>query len=782
MARFVKLPFVMHDEQDPARPGSVQHVLWTGGLTLAGLVAMLLLLFAVERGLSREMMRSRDAARHTREAMVVAIDRQAMMRDFRLTSDSALRTAAARARIALDARLDSLAAVTSDEPELARRVDSLRTALAEWDRAHAEPVFAAAAPGSRAGDADARRLGVQRFADIRRQFRELAVVHGAVFASRLRRADRLQALELALFLLAVTVMGVVLVLIGRRLRGQDADLVAKGARLEAQAEELRVQVQEAQDLARELVLSNAELHMAMHAAEQSREVSNASRREKDRALAFVDAALASAPVGFAFYDRELRFTRINPALAAINGAPVDEHIGRTLREMLPALADFLEPILRGVIDTGQAVRDLEVEGQTPASRGVTRHWLATYYPVIIEGVTTGVGVVLIETTSIKQLEAQLRQAQKMEAIGQLAGGIAHDFNNMLAAIKSYSELVLGETAPDDQRYADVLEIRAAADRAAGLTRQLLAFSRKQLLRPEPVDLNVLVQNVGKLLERVIGVDVECRMALDPDVALIRADPGQLEQVLMNLAVNARDAMPGGGRLTIATANIGQLDPGVDGARKVGPHVHLSVTDTGTGMEPAVRDHIFEPFFTTKDPGKGTGLGLATVYGIVQQSGGSLKVDTQPGRGTTFHLYFPADPSTICAPPPLALPAVEPPGWETLLVIEDDAAVRAAAARILRGHGYRVLEAATPSAAEQIAVRYAGPIHLILTDLMLPEMNGRELAGRLRAKHPGARLLYMSGFADDHAARWGPLEAGVPFLAKPFTMDAMARKVREALSA
>ena len=588
-------------------------------------------------------------------------------------------------------------------------------------------------------------------------------------------------IELALFGMTVAVLGGVIVLVARRLRRQEADLAAKRERLEAQAGELHLQVTAARELARELALSNAELNRAVHAAEQSRMVSNQSRREKDRALAFLDAALSSAPVGFAFYDKDLRFTRINAALAAINGAPVEAHIGRTVREMLPVLADSLEPILRGVIEKGQALRDFEIQGETPASPGVTRHWLATYYPVQEEGVTTGAGVVLVETTGIKQLEAQLRQAQKMEAVGQLAGGIAHDFNNMLAAIKSYSELVLGETSPDDQRYADVLEIRAAADRAAALTRQLLAFSRKQLLRPEAVDLNTLVQNVSKLLGRVIGVDVECSMTLAADLALIRADPSQLEQVLMNLAVNARDAMPGGGRLTIGTENVALPGEGATGAQAPAPHVHLWVSDTGTGMEPAVREHIFEPFFTTKEPGKGTGLGLATVYGIVQQSGGTVDVDTQPGRGTTFHLYFPSDPSTTLAAPEPQATGAQAPGTETLLVIEDDPAVLAVAGRILRGHGYRVLEAATPADAERIAAKHAGQIDLILTDLMLPEMNGRELAGRLRASHPRARLLYMSGFPNEGAARWGSLEAGVPFLSKPFTMDSMARKVREALS-
>ena len=588
--------------------------------------------------------------------------------------------------------------------------------------------------------------------------------------------------KLAIFCVAIALITAVLTLAARRLRTQGGELAGTSERLGATSQELRDQVAEAGALARELMLSNADLNSAVDAAVRSREVSELARREKAEALAFLDAALSSAPVGFAFYDPGLRFTRINDALAAINGAPAAAHIGRTVREMIPALADYLEPLLRDVLTTGEAMRDLEISGETPASPGETRHWLATYYPVAVSGRITGVGVVIVETTGLKRLEAQLRQSQKMEAIGQLAGGIAHDFNNMLAAIKSYSELVLGQTAPDDQRYADVLEIRGAADRAAALTRQLLAFSRKQLLRPELVDLNQLVHTIGLLLERVIGVDVEWRMSLANDLAFIRADPSQLEQVLMNLAVNARDAMPDGGRLTIETANV-ELHEGSDPAPRVpGPHVRVSVRDTGTGMEPAVRERIFEPFFTTKPPGKGTGLGLATVYGIVQQSGGCLSVDTRPGAGTTFHVYFPAVATPLrptVAPPP-ATPSE--PANETLLLVEDDPAVLAVAARILRRQGYEVLEAATPAAAEQIADQHVGPIDLILTDLVLPEMNGRDLAVRLRARRPKARLLYMSGFADHNLTSGAPLDASVPFLAKPFTVEAMSSKVREALSA
>ena len=769
----------MHDEPGPRGAGSVQRALWTGGLTLASLVAILWLVFVAERRLRVQLMESREAARHTRESLVLAIERQSRIRRYRLTGDSALLERENVARGTLTARLDSLADVVRGDSALTASVVALRSAIADWDSASAR--LAGNEAGLARPSPAIEQAGAERFARVRARFADLSALQGATFADRLRRSALYQNMEFGLFMLALATMAGVLVVIGRRLRRQTAAIAANRERLEAQAAELGLQVAEARTLAHELALSNADLNSVVHAVERSRELSNESRREKEEALAFLDAALSSAPVGFAFYDRELRFTRINPALAAINGAPVEAHLGRTIREMLPALADRLEPLVRGVITSGEAVRDLEIEGETPAAVGQTRHWLATYYPVSVDGRTTGAGVVLIETTSIKQLESQLRQAQKMEAVGQLAGGIAHDFNNMLAAIKSYSELVLGDTAPDDQRYADVLEIRAAADRAAALTRQLLAFSRKQLLRPELLDLNVLVTDLGKLLERVIGVEVACRTVMAPDLALIRADPSQLEQVLMNLAVNARDAMPDGGTLTITTENV-ILPPGsVPSQRTAGPHVHLAVADTGSGMEPWVRERIFEPFFTTKEPGKGTGLGLATVYGIVQQSGGCLTVDTRPGAGTTFHVYLPAIPVAVRQRPITPPRAVTATGTETLLLIEDDVAVLSAAARILRSQGYRVLEASTPRAAEAIASRHAGPIDLILTDLMLPEMNGRDLAVRLRVRHPAARLLYMSGYSTDAGGRGGPGDADVPFLAKPFTVEAMAAKVREALT-
>jgi signal transduction histidine kinase/ActR/RegA family two-component response regulator len=386
--------------------------------------------------------------------------------------------------------------------------------------------------------------------------------------------------------------------------------------------------------------------------------------------------------------------------------------------------------------------------------------------------------------ALRASEAQLRQAQKMEAIGRLAGGIAHDFNNVLTAIASYSDFIRDASAPDDERRSDAEEIRRAADRAAFLTRQLLAFSRRQILQPRVLDLNAVVRSTEAMLRRTIGEDVTLRTELDPGLGRIRADPGQIEQVLLNLVINARDAMPRGGAVTVATQDV-DFDAAEAGARLLpggGPYVALTVRDTGTGMDAQTRARIFEPFFTTKDPGKGTGLGLSTVYGIATQSGGGIGVDTAVGHGTTFTLWFPrvaADVDERAADPPAA---TSPTGSETILVVEDDPTVRALIGRGLREYGYDALEAADGAAAVQLCARHPGPIHLLVTDVVMPEVSGRELMEQLAGIRPELRVLLMSGYTDDAIVRHGVVGLDVPFLQKPFTPEELARKIREVLDA
>jgi two-component system cell cycle sensor histidine kinase/response regulator CckA len=387
-----------------------------------------------------------------------------------------------------------------------------------------------------------------------------------------------------------------------------------------------------------------------------------------------------------------------------------------------------------------------------------------------------------DVTEQRALEERLRQTQKMEAVGRLAGGIAHDFNNLLTAILGSVDFLRRALGPEHPEHAETEEIQKAAVRAADLTRQLLAFSRQQVLAPKVLELDALVTNLEKMLRRLIGEDVEWRFVPKAARAAVRADPGQLEQVIVNLVVNARDAMPRGGKLTIETATV-DLDAAYaweHGTVEPGRYVMLAVTDTGVGIDRAARARLFEPFFTTKEFGKGTGLGLATVYGIVKQSGGYIWVYSEPGQGATFKVYLPrVEPAgePVAARPS---PARALGGTEIILLAEDEAAVRNLARRVLEKHGYKLLLAATGRDGVQLATQHAGPIDLLVTDVVMPEMGGRELAQRLTALQPGLKVLYLSGYTDDMIVRHGVLEAGVAFLQKPFTPDTLLRKIREVL--
>jgi two-component system cell cycle sensor histidine kinase/response regulator CckA len=381
------------------------------------------------------------------------------------------------------------------------------------------------------------------------------------------------------------------------------------------------------------------------------------------------------------------------------------------------------------------------------------------------------------------LEGQLRQAQKMEAIGRLAGGIAHDFNNVLSVVLSYADLLLEQLEPHDPMRDDVNEIRNAGQRAADLTRQLLMFSRQQVLQPKVLDLNEVLAGLDKMLQRMVGEDVELVLSTTQPAGRVRADPGSIEQVLMNLVVNARDAMPTGGELTIETANVVLDEEDVRahlGARP-GAHVMLIVSDTGTGMDRATQARIFEPFFTTKEQGKGTGLGLSTVFGIVHQSGGHVQVDSEPGKGTTFEVYLPrVDDEAPAARP--AVPSATLRGSETVLLVEDEDQVRVVASAILRRHGYHVLEACNVGEALLRCEQHPGTIHLLLTDVVMPQMNGPELAKRLVLARPEMRVLCMSGYTDDRIVRHGVLDAEIAYLQKPITPQSLTSKVREVLDA
>jgi nitrogen-specific signal transduction histidine kinase/ActR/RegA family two-component response regulator len=391
-----------------------------------------------------------------------------------------------------------------------------------------------------------------------------------------------------------------------------------------------------------------------------------------------------------------------------------------------------------------------------------------------------------DVTERLRLEEQCRQAQKMEAVGQLAGGIAHDFNNALTVICGCGHVVLGELPADSPSRPHVAEVVKAGERAAELVRRLLAFGRKSVLSPRVLDLNAVVAGLADMLRRLLGEDVELATRLQPGLGRVKADPAQLEQALVNLTANARDAMPQGGRLTIETRDAGPdecrgLPPGGPAGRP-SPCVLLVVTDTGCGMTEAVKARAFEPFFTTKGPGQGSGLGLAMVHGFARQSGGHVEAHSEPGRGTTLRLYLPRTEEPAAAAKPHPAPQAARRGGEMVLLAEDEPAVRALSGQALRAAGYRVLEAGDGAEALRLAGGYLRPVHLLVTDVVMPGVGGRELAVRLAALHPETRVLFMSGYTDDAVVRHGVREEQVPFLHKPFTPADLARKVREVLDA
>jgi signal transduction histidine kinase/ActR/RegA family two-component response regulator len=390
-----------------------------------------------------------------------------------------------------------------------------------------------------------------------------------------------------------------------------------------------------------------------------------------------------------------------------------------------------------------------------------------------------------DVTERKRLEEQFRHAQKMEAIGRLAGGVAHDMNNMLTVINGYSNLLREEMAPEEPSRNLLEEIRKATERCTSICRQLLAYSRKQVLAPRVLDLNALVRGAERMLSRLLGEDIEFATVTDPLLDRVRADPGQIEQILMNLAVNALDAMPRGGRLTIRTANVVLDEASRHEHTDVvpGAYVLLSVTDTGCGMSEEVQARIFEPFFTTKEVGKGTGLGLATVYGIVKQTGGHIQVKSAVGQGTTFDIYLPAhhDPAEPAEPARTeAVLPVTTEGSEMVLVAEDEDSLRRMIGFALRQQGYTVLEARNGPDALRKSQELTRPLDLLVTDVAMPQMSGRELAQQLTGRFPGVKVLYISGYTDDVVLRHGLEEAKVNFLHKPFPLTVLARKVREVL--
>jgi two-component system, cell cycle sensor histidine kinase and response regulator CckA len=452
------------------------------------------------------------------------------------------------------------------------------------------------------------------------------------------------------------------------------------------------------------------------------------------------------------------------------------NVGTHIYRHAPEHERFIRTVVRE-----QYFKDVELEWKRKDGAPITVR--CSGWPVRDEGGTvTYLEVFAEDVTERRVLERQLRMAQKMEAVGRLSGGIAHDFNNLLGVIIGYSQVLKRSLGIATPLYEHAEEIEKAGQRAVSLTRQLLAFSRQQVLEPVILNLNSLVSDMEKMLPRLIGEDVTLELNLDPALAQVKADHGQIEQVIMNLTVNARDAMLDGGKLTIQTANV-ELDlaytrqhPG----SRVGQYVMLAVSDTGTGIDPEIQSQIFEPFFTTKERDKGTGLGLATVYGVVKQSGGYIAVDSVKGQGACFSVYLPRVEETVPAAEIKTGAPANIRGSETVLLVEDAGPLRKLANMFLRDSGYNVLTAADGREALEVAGNHSGPIHLLLTDVVMPGINGRVLAERLAPRQPGMKVLYMSGYTDSFIAGHGVLEAGTNLLHKPFTQDVLARKVREVL--
>lgn len=455
----------------------------------------------------------------------------------------------------------------------------------------------------------------------------------------------------------------------------------------------------------------------------------------------------------------------------------DEAIGRTARELFPDKEEILEDMRKCLRENVVVRRSTEGSAKAPIGR---RFFDLTIGPQQPDRVL----VHAVDTTERTQLEAQYRQAQKMEAVGSLAGGVAHDFNNLLTVIGAHSAFLLESLDSSDPRHEDAEAIHKAGIRAAGLTRQLLAFSRKQLLKPTLLDLTAIVEETQKMLGRLLGEDIEVLTRLASDLGRVVADASQIDQVLMNLAVNARDAMPDGGVLTIATRNV-TMTADMPEARHIvppGDYALLEVRDTGVGMDAAIQARLFEPFFTTKAPGKGTGLGLATVYGIVKQSGGYILVESAPGFGTTFRVYLPLAAAEGEANERRLAEGAAVRGVETVLLIEDEPAVREIAKRVLKRQGYAVLEAASGPEALAISTTFAATIHLVISDAVMPGMGGAEAVRRLQEQRPGLKALIMSGYTDDEMVRRGIISSAIPFVQKPFALADFARAVRDALDA
>jgi PAS domain S-box-containing protein len=507
-----------------------------------------------------------------------------------------------------------------------------------------------------------------------------------------------------------------------------------------------------------------------------------ARRDLEERERFLSNVFSSIQDGISILDKGLNILRVNPTMERWYGHAMPL-AGKKCYQAYHNRDRACETCpTRKTLQTGKASHEI-VPKTGPGGRQVG--WLDLYsFPLFDNATGRLVGIIeyVRDITDRKKAEDQLLLSQKLEAVGRLAAGISHDLNNLLTAIGAYADLLMMDIPETDAARLQVLEIRNAVEQAAALTGQLLAFSRKQVLQPKVLDLNAVLGSMEGILRRLIGEHIELDIRQAAQLGRVRADPGQLEQVILNLAVNARDAMPQGGTLTIASADVDLEEEALPGRLGIetGPYVLLTVADTGCGMDEELQKHIFEPFFTTKERHKGTGLGLSTVFGIVKQSKGGISVASSPGKGATFRVYLPRVPDAPSEEEPGAEPARSLVGTETVLLVEDDASIRKAVRQALQRSGYRILEAPNPGEAILISEQHTGLIHLMLTDVVMPRMSGPELAERLDPWHPEMKVLYMSGHTEEDVLEDAILPPGAAFLRKPFAIQGLLEQVRRVL--
>jgi len=519
------------------------------------------------------------------------------------------------------------------------------------------------------------------------------------------------------------------------------------------------------------------------ARQQNEEALRRSEEEARSRLSEIEAVYSSAPVGLCVLDRDLRYVRLNARMAEMIGRPVEACLGRTVAETSPTLAETLVPKFQELLATGVPVYNLEIKGTTDAQPGIERVWVATWLPLLdSEGKVSGINVAAEEVTETRRLQEKLMEAHRLEAVGRLAGGVAHETNNQMTVVLGCAGFVLRHpTLPGSVR-SDIEQIRQAAERTARITAQLLAYGRRQHLQPEVVDLDTVTDRLRPFLMRALGERSTLHTLPGSMGRRVKADVSQVEQMLLNLTLNARDAMTEAGTLTIRTAVVTVLPgtslPTQDEEARPGEYVSLVVADTGHGMTPSTLSRAFEPFFTTKGPGRGTGLGLSMVYGLVKQSGGYIRAESEPGRGTRIEILLPTVDESA---PAVTAPAPGAPGAASayVLVVEDDPLVRSVVARELTSQGYRVAEAPDGQVALERLSQGGEPFDLLITDLAMPKMDGRELAERVATLRPELPVLFISGHPDE-ATRRALVEAGRPCLQKPFTAEELMARLEEML--